>query len=356
MNRVHAFLELAVKQGGSDIHLVANEPPRIRILGSLHTVRFRSLSADDMQRLLDEIIDDRIRHELETESSTDFAYYAPDLGRFRVNVYRHLSGLGAVFRHVPNSLIPLEDVGLPPAALARLWDAGGLSLVTGPTGSGKSTTLAAIIDHINETRKGHIITIEDPIEFVHAHKSCSVTQREIGSHAASFALALHAALREDPDLVLVGELRDLETMGLAITAAETGIQVLGTLHTSGAVRTVDRIINMFPAERQDQVRASLADSLRLIVSQQLVRTIEGHERCAVAEVVVNTPAVGALIRSGKTHQLTSAIQSGARDGMQSLDAKLMELVQNAVITGEEAYLHAIEKSKFERLRARQEVA
>ena len=356
MNRVHAFLELAVKQGGSDVHLVAGEPPRIRIHGLLHTVRFRELSADDLTRLLEEIMDERQTDELERHESADFAIQAPGLGRFRANVYRHTAGLAVTFRHIPETVIPLEKIGLPEKALGHLDKAAGLSLVTGPTGSGKSTTLAAIIDHINRTKQGHIITVEDPIEFVHAHQSCVVTQREIGTHARSFPEALHCALREDPNVILVGELRDLETMSLALTAAETGVQVFGTLHTNGAVRTVDRIVNMFPADRQEQVRTMLADSLRLVISQQLVQKIDGKSRLAVAEVMANSQAVESLIRAGKTHQLASAIQSGARDGMQLLDAKLSELVQNGEITGEEAYLNAVDKAKFERLRERQEVA
>jgi twitching motility protein PilT len=232
----------------------------------------------------------------------------------------------------------------------------GLTLVTGPTGAGKTTTLAAIVDHINTTRRGHIITIEDPIEYVHGFKSSIVTQREVGFHAPSFSEALRAAVREDPDVILVGELRDLETMSLALTAAETGTQVLATLHTGGAARSIDRVVNVFPARRQDQIRMMLADSLRMIVSQRLVRTTEGNSRLAVAEVMINTFAVAAMIRTGKTHNLDSAIQSGSQAGMQSLDSALKDLAQREVISGDEAYANAVDKSAFERFVVRREAA
>jgi twitching motility protein PilT len=288
--------------------------------------------------------------------AVDFAYEVSGLGRFRVNAYRHVRGVAAAMRVVPSSIPKIDDLGLPASIKLHSLQPKGLTLVTGPTGSGKSTTLAAMIDLINGSRKGHIITIEDPIEFVHEFKNCVVTQREIGVHAPSFSDALRNALREDPDVILVGELRDLESISLALTAAETGIQVLATLHTSGASRTIDRIVNVFPARRQDQIRSMVADSLRMIVSQRLVRTADGSRRVAVAEVLVNTNAVASMIRAGSAHKIESAIQAGAAAGMQSLDGMLKDLVRKQVVTGEEAYANAIDKSQFERLVAGREAA
>jgi len=348
MNRIDAFLELAVHQGGSDLHLVSGQPPRIRIAGELETVRFRELSVADVNDFLTEFMTPEQRQSLAERSAIDIAYESESAGRFRVNVYQHLAGLGAAFRVVPNDPPSLEPLGLPAAIPQALSVGKGLILVTGPTGSGKSTTLAAMIDWVNRNRKGHIITIEDPIEFVHSYQQCVVTQREIGAHAPTFAEALRAAVREDPDLILVGEMRDLETISLALTAAETGIMVLGTLHTNGAVRSVDRIVNVFPPRRQPQVRTMLADSLRLVVSQQLVRKLDHTGRLAAAEVMINTHAVSAMIRAGNTHKIHSAIQAGGRIGMQALDAVLQDLVRREVISGEEAYEVAIDRTIFER--------
>jgi twitching motility protein PilT len=348
MNRVHTFLELAVKQGGSDLHLVSGQTPRIRINGVLEPVRFRELSAEDMEGLMAEVLNPAQRTRLERDRSLDFAYAVPALGRFRINVYHHTGGLAAALRVVPDALTPLEELGLPPQVRELVRQPKGLTLVTGPTGSGKSTTLASMVDQINRLRRAHIITIEDPIEFVHGFRSSVVTQREIGTHAPTFAEALRDAVREDPDVILVGELRDAETIGLALTAAETGIQVLGTLHTNGATRCVDRIVNVFPARRQDQVRTMLAESLRLVISQQLVRLADGASRQLAAEVLVNTPAVASMIRNGNTHKLTTIMQSGGRQGMQLLDNVLLEMLRTEQITGEEAYEHAVEKAPFER--------
>jgi twitching motility protein PilT len=351
MGRLDTFLELVVKQSGSDLHMVCGEPPRIRIHGELTRVRFRELTADDMKRVLTECMDERALAELAEKKSVDLAYETPELGRFRVNVYHHINGLAATFRTIPSVVKTIAELNLPEVIAERSSQPRGLTLVTGPTGSGKSTTLAAIIDHINSTRRHHIITIEDPIEFVHPFKKSVVTQRQVGLHAPSFSEALRAALREDPNVVLVGEMRDIETIGLALTAAETGIQVLGTLHTSGAVRTVDRIVNVFPGRRQEQIRTMLADGLRMIVSQQLVRTTEGNGRVAALEILVNTPAAETIIRAGKTHQLISMIQTGAREGMRAMDAELMRLVGEGRINGEDAYLHALDKAKFSRFAA-----
>jgi twitching motility protein PilT len=347
MNRIDAFLELAVKQGGSDVHLVSGQPIRIRLNGSLEAVRFRDISRRDMDDFLEEFMTAEQRDQVEREDHVDFAYESPVAGRFRVNVYRHTHGLGAAFRIIPNEPPALESLGLPSVVQHMLAVGKGLVLVTGPTGSGKSTTLAGMVAHLNATLRGHIVTIEDPIEFVHPYKQCVVTQREVGTHAPTFAEALRSVVREDPDVVMVGEMRDMETISLALTAAETGVMVLGTLHTNGAVRCVDRIVNVFPARRQDQVRTMLADSLRLVVSQQLVRKADLSGRTVAAEVLVTTAAVSSMIRQGNTHKLMSAIQAGTRAGMQSLDGVLLDLLRREIITGDEAYDHAVERSAFE---------
>ena len=354
--RIHAFLELAIQQGGSDLHLVSGLPPSIRIAGILHRVRFRELSVDDMQQLLAEFMSPTQIGELNEKLAVDFAYESAGLGRFRVNAFHHTRGLAAALRVVPSQVPSLDELGLPPSIKLQTLQPKGLILVTGPTGSGKSTTLAAMVDLLNRSRKGHIITIEDPIEFVHTFKSCVVSQREIGTHSPSFSEALRNAVREDPDVVLVGELRDLESISLALTAAETGIQVLASLHTSGASRTIDRIVNVFPARRQDQIRSMLAESLRMIVSQRLVRTVQDNKRLAVAEILINTHAAASMIRAGNSHKLDSVIQAGAQAGMQSLDAVLNDLVRRKVITGEEAYANAIERNQFDPYVALREVA
>jgi twitching motility protein PilT len=354
--KVNTFLELAVNQGGSDLHLVSGEPPRIRINGVLHEVRFRDLSVEDLQRLLDEFMHERQLERLREDLAVDFAYEVEDLGRFRVNVHYHARGLAAALRLIKSEVPSMDDLGLPVSIKTTATQPRGLTLVTGPTGSGKSTTLAAIIDHINANRKGHIITIEDPIEYVHGFKQCIITQREVGYHSPTFAEALRNAIREDPDVILVGELRDLETISLALTAAETGAQVLGTLHTSSAARTIDRIINVFPAARQDQIRAMMADSLQMIVSQRLLPTPEGDSRHPAIEVMINTFAVASMIRTGNSHKIDSAIQSGAQSGMQSLDSSLKNLLDQKLISGEQAHAFASDKTAFERLIARQMAA
>ncbi len=347
MNRIDAFLELAVNQGGSDVHMVSGQPLRIRLNGSLQPVRFRELSARDVNEFLEEFMTEAQRATLARDHSVDFAYESERVGRFRVNVYQHAAGLAAAMRVVPTQPPALASLALPGVVEHMLAVGKGLVLVTGPTGSGKSTTLAGMVSHLNATRRGHIVTIEDPIEFVHKYDKCVITQREIGAHAPSFSEALRSAVREDPDVILVGEMRDLETIALALTAAETGIMVLGTLHTNGAVRCVDRIVDVFPGRRQEQVRSMLADSLRLVVSQQLLRKADHTGRIVAAEVLVNTHAVSAMIRQGNAHKLMSAIQAGTRAGMQSLDAVLLDLVRRGLITGDEAYEHAVERASFE---------
>jgi twitching motility protein PilT len=346
--RVQSFLELAVKQGGSDLHLVSGQPPHVRIHGALHRVRFRELSVDDVSQILSEFMPERQAKQLEERHSCDFAYEVPELGRFRVNAYRHARGLAAALRVIPTVVPKLEDLNLPAAVRLQVLQPKGLTLVTGPTGAGKSTTLAGMIDLLNQTRKGHIVTIEDPIEFVHGFKNCVVNQREIGLHAPSFAEALKSALREDPDVILIGELRDLETIALALTAAETGIQVFGTLHTSGAWRTVDRIVNVFPPRRQDQIRAMLAESLRLIVSQRLLRTADGRGRVAAAEVLVNTYAASSMIRSGNAHKLESVIQAGSGAGMQTMEAAIKDLVRRQLVSPGDAETQSFDRAGTDR--------
>ena len=347
-NRIDSFLELATQQRGSDLHLIAGLTPRIRINGVLQSIRFRELSGEDLERMLAELMTPEQRRAFEGKGAIDFGYEVPSLGRFRVNVYWHARGLAAVLRLIGAGAPDLSTLGLPESVKLAALQPKGLVLVTGPTGSGKTTTLAGVINEINATRAGHIITIEDPIEYVHDYKQCVITQREVGLHAPSFAEALRNAVREDPDVVLVGELRDRETIALALTAAETGIQVLGSLHTSSASRTVDRIINVFPASQQEQVRVMLADSLRMIVSQQLVPTTDMSRRVAVAEVLINTHAVAAMIRNGNCHKLESVLQAGSGAGMRSLDRTLKELLRTGVISGEAARAHAQDKAQFDR--------
>ena len=282
--------------------------------------------------------------------SADFAHAIPEVARFRVNVFRHLHGVGAVFRGIPSKALTLEELKMPKALNELATATRGLILVTGKTGSGKSTTLAAVIDAINARLKGHILTIEDPIEFVHQRKQCLISQREIGVHAPSFAAALHSALREDPNAILVGEMRDLETMSIAMTAAEMGVLVMGTLHTNGAAATIDRVVNIFPADKQDHVRNMLSTSLRGIVSQQLLKKKDGTGRLVALEILINTSASANLIRQGKLEQLETVMQSGAANGMCTMDGSLRKLYEDGLISGEEAYMQAMDKSKFEQFK------
>jgi twitching motility protein PilT len=288
-----------------------------------------------------------MQRDFETYDAVDFAYEIPDVSRFRVNIMRHLNGVGAVFRTIPSKALSLEELNMPEVVHTLCKQTQGMILVTGKTGSGKSTTLAAMIDAINKRLKGHILTIEDPIEFVHKRKGCLISQREVGLHTASFADALHSALREDPDVILVGELRDLETISIAVTAAEMGILVMGTLHTNGAAQTVDRIVNSFPADKQGHIRTMISTSLRGVVSQQLLPTKGKPGRIAALEILVNTSAVANLIRQGKLDQLETAMQSGGGIGMQTMDNALMDLVERKFVAGKDAYQQANNKSKFQ---------
>ena len=344
---IDGFLQSMCLRNGSDLHVIAGDPPRMRVNGDLITLQTKTLDPEQLQGALFDIMSPKIADHFNRTDSADFAHSIPDIARFRVNVFRHINGIGAVFRSIPSRALTLEELDMPRAVRTLSRAHQGLVLVTGKTGSGKSTTLAAMIDAINARMKGHILTIEDPIEFVHERKNCLISQREIGSHSASFSDALHSALREDPDVILVGELRDLETMSIAMTAAEMGILVMGTLHTTGASGTIDRIINIFPAEKQDHVRNMLSTSLRGVVSQQLCRTADGNGRVAALEIMVNTPAIANLIRQGKLDQMENTMQSSASDGMCTMDYSLKRLMDSGKITGSEAYMQAIEKKKFE---------
>ncbi len=350
MSRIDTFLELLVKQGGSDLHLVSGNPPHVRLIGEVRPVKYRELEIAETQDLLQEIMPAALTDRLEERGNVDFSYEVPNLSRFRVNVFKHVRGLGAVFRAIPSEVQTLDDLGMPPVLKHLCRQRKGLILVTGPTGSGKSTTLAAMVDFINNERQGHIITIEDPIEFVHHNKNSMVSQREVGQHTKNFASALRSTLREDPNVILVGEMRDLETIHLAVTAAEMGILVLGTLHTNNAAATVDRIINVFPPGEEPYIRTMLSTSMVGVVSQQLARTADRRGRVAALEILINNPAVANIIREGKTEQLDNVIQSGSLQGMQSLDTALRRLLDAKVISGDEAYLKARHKADFDRYR------
>jgi len=351
---IDSYLRNLVEKQGSDLHFLAGDRPRVRVHGDLEVIGEENLKADDVQRMLEEIMPYAAVQSLEKRDSADFAYKIAGVGRFRVNVLRHLNGLGGVFRAIPGSAMTLQELGMPSVVYNLCKHKNGLILVTGKTGSGKSTTLAAMIDVLNRRMKGHILTIEDPIEFVHERRGCLISQREVGVHTGSFAEALHSALREDPDVILVGELRDLETMSIAVTAAEMGILVMGTLHTNGAAATVDRIVNNFPSDKQNHIRTMLSTSLRGVISQQLVPTAGKKGRIAALEIMVNTPAVSNLIRQGKLDQLENAMQSGAAAGMQTMDGHLMTLYKKRAITGDEAFQKSINKQKFESLKGTRE--
>ena len=346
MAQIDQFLNVLVQQGGSDLHLTTGSPPVMRVHGHMSKVKFRDLSAKDMEALVYEIMEEEWRMRFLDQMDFDFAYEIEGLARFRVNVFWQRKGLAAVLRTIPSTILTAEQLGLPDAVLKFCMLTKGLVLVTGPTGSGKSTTLAAMVDHINNTRADHVLTIEDPIQFVHPNNKCLVNQREIGTNTKSFANALRAALREDPDVILVGEMRDQETIELGITAAETGHLVFGTLHTNSAPKTVDRIIDVFPADQQDQIRAMLAESLKGVVSQVLMRLKGGKGRRAALEIMVGTSAVSNLIREHKVHQIPSMIQTGKKDGMQLLDQHIMEYLMAGEIDAEEAYMRSNNKQTF----------
>jgi twitching motility protein PilT len=347
MAAIDALLIEVLEKNGSDLHFIAGDPPRIRQYGDLMALKTDNLAQDFVKDSLYEVMPKTALDRFESKDGADFAYTIPERGRFRVNVMRQLNGMGAVFRAIPSKALTLDELKLPDAVRQLCRANNGLILVTGKTGSGKSTTLAAMIDDINSRMKGHILTIEDPIEFVHQRKSCLISQREIGVHSASFAAALHSALREDPDVILVGELRDLETMSIAVTAAEMGILVMGTLHTNGAAPTVDRMVNVFPSDKQSHVRTMLSTSLRGVVSQQLLQRADRKGRVAALEILINTPAAANLIRQGKLDQLENTMQAGGQFGMRTMDTAIQQLLDQRMISGKEAYKKAINKAKFE---------
>src|SRR4051794_35570715 len=344
------ILLAVIERNASDLHIAAGAAPAIRVRGRLQALEgFPKLNPQDTQEIVYSILNDDQRKRLENDLQLDFAYAIPNVGRFRVNAYRQRAALGAAFRRIPTEIPAIESLGLPPVVSELVTKPRGLVLVTGPTGSGKSTTLASMIDVINATRDEHIMTVEDPIEFLHGHKRCLVNQRELGSDALSFSHALKAALRQDPDIILVGEMRDLETISTALTAAETGHLVFATLHTQDAPQTVDRIIDVFPSEQQGQVRMMLSVSLQGILTQQLLPTADGSGRVVAVEALVPTPAIRNLIREGKTHQIYSAIQTGGSHGMQTMDGALADLVRKGKITRELAMLRAGHPDELGRL-------
>jgi twitching motility protein PilT len=346
MAQIDQFLKVLVENGGSDLHLSTGSVPVMRIHGHMQRLKFREMTPKDMETLLFEVMEEEWQKRFLGEQDIDFAYEIEGLARFRVNVFWQRKGLAAVMRTIPSEILTVDDLGLPEAVRRFCQLSKGLVLVTGPTGSGKSTTLAAMVDHVNETRADHILTIEDPIEFTHRNKKCLVNQREVGTNTKSFANALRAALREDPDVILIGEMRDRETIELGITAAETGHLVFGTMHTSSAPKSVDRIIDVFPADQQDQIRAMLAESLKGVVSQVLLRKKGGKGRCAALEIMVGTPAISNLVREGKVHQIPSIIQTGKKDGMQLLDQHILEYLMSGEIDATEAYMRANNKAAF----------
>jgi len=346
MARLDAFFKLMNEQGASDLHLAAGQPPALRLRGEIERVKYKVLENDELRAMLYEIAPEEKVKVFEETGDVDFGYEIPGLARYRVNFFMQKNGVGGVFREIPSKVMTAEELGLPPVISKLATLPRGLVLVTGPTGAGKSTTLAAIIDVANRERRDHIITVEDPIEFVHQSQGCIVNHREVGLHTRNFTAALRGALREDPDIILVGELRDLETISLAIEAASTGHLVFATLHTSSAPKTVDRMIEVFPAHEQPQIRSTLADSLRAVVAQTLFKRADRTGRVAALEILIATPAVRNLIREGKSHQIPSMIQTGKKYGMQLLDDAIMDLYQKRLIAADDAYAKANDKSRF----------
>jgi len=339
------FREMKEREA-SDLHMVIGFPPLLRLRGDLVPTEHPVLSPESNQEILFEILTPKRQAYVEKNRDFDMAYELENTGRFRCNFFYQQRGISAVFRIIPTKILTLEELNMPEAIKTIAEFRQGLVLVTGPTGSGKSTTLAAIIDYLNNSRDGHIITIEDPLEFVHPNKKCLFSQREIGTHARSFADAMRVASREDPDIILVGEMRDLETISLALTCAELGILVFGTLHTNSAAKTIDRIINAFPTDQQEQTRTMLSESLKAVIAQQLIKTKDGKGRCAAVEILIGSSALASMIREGKISQISSIIQTGTSVGMQSMDQHLKQLIGKDKITREAAREKAIDKSSF----------
>jgi twitching motility protein PilT len=343
---ISELLAFVVKNRASDLHLSAGLPPMIRVHGDVRRINLPPMEHKDVHGMIYDIMNDGQRKFYEENLECDFSFAIPGLARFRVNAFVQQRGAAAVMRTIPSKVLSMQDLGAPKIFAEIANQPRGIVLVTGPTGSGKSTTLAAMVDHINENEYGHILTVEDPIEFVHESKKCLINQREVGPHTMSFNNALRSALREDPDVILVGELRDLETIRLALTAAETGHLVFGTLHTSSAAKTIDRIVDVFPAAEKEMVRAMLSESLRAVISQALLKTKDGNGRVAAHEIMVGTPAIRNLIREAKIAQMYSAIQTGQQFGMQTLDQNLLDLVRRNVVSVGEARNKAANKDSF----------
>ena len=346
MARIDAFLKLGMQQGCSDIHLAVGVPPMLRLFGDLMPIKFRDLRDTELESYIAEILTPSQSEQFGKGGDLDFSYVSTDGGRFRVNVFRKETGVGATFRAIPTETPSLEKLGLPPIVRKLCDYHQGMVLVTGSTGTGKSTTLAAMIDMLNSTRKLNIVSLEDPIEFVHRSKQSQVIQRELGTHIPSFAEGVRAAMREDPDVILVGELRDAETISMAMTAAETGHLVLGTLHTTGAVKTIDRLIDALPIEEREQTKSFLAQSLIAVVTQVLLKTADGRGRKAICEVMVMTKAIAKLIQTDQTHQVPSQLQMGREFGMQLLDQSLMQALTAKEIDPDDAYAYAADKRAF----------
>jgi len=344
--KIDAFFKLMHDQGASDLHLISGSQPILRVHGDMERVKYKVLENDELKVMLYEIAPENKIKVFEETGDVDFAYEIPNLARYRANYFQQKWGVGAVFREIPSTILTAEQLGLPKVITKLSMLHQGMILVTGPTGSGKSTTLAAMMDYVNRNKKCHIITVEDPVEFVHKSQSCIVNHREVGVHTKGFKSALRGALREDPDIILVGEMRDLETIELALEAASTGHLVFGTLHTQSAAKTVDRIIDVFPAHQQSQIRTTLSESLKGVIAQNLFKRIDKKGRMAVLEVLVVTPAVANLIREGKTFQIPSAIQTGKKYGMQSLDDAILIALEAKKISPEDAYDKAIVKERF----------
>jgi twitching motility protein PilT len=348
MPRIDSFLKLGLAQGCSDVHLAVGVPPMLRMNGDLMPIKFRELSDTELESYVMEILSDSQQEHFNDGRDLDFSYVSEDGGRFRVNLFRKDTGVGAVFRYIPNEIPTLESLDVPPVIRDFCDYHQGMVLVTGSTGTGKSTTLAAMVDHLNKTRSLNIISLEDPIEFVHPSKKSQIIQRELGTHLSTFADGVRAAMREDPDVILVGELRDAETISMAMTAAETGHLVLGTLHTTGAVKTIDRIIDALPGELREQTKSFLSQSLKAVVTQVLVKTPDGRGRKAVMEILVNTRAIAKLIMTDQSHQIPAQLQTGRDYGMQMMDQSLLTAIEKNEIDPDDAYLYANDKKKFQR--------
>lgn len=346
MAKIDAFFKLMNDQGASDLHLISGSQPILRVHGDMERVKYKVMENDELKAILYEICPENKIKVFEETGDIDFGYEVPNLARYRCNYFQQKWGIGSVFREIPSEILTAEQLGLPTVLNKLAMLHKGMVLVTGPTGSGKSTTLAAMIDYVNRNKKSHILTVEDPIEFVHKSKGCVVNHREVGLHTQSFKAALRGALREDPDIILVGEMRDLETIELALEAASTGHLVFGTLHTQSAAKTVDRVIDVFPANQQAQIRTTLSESLKGVIAQNLFKRIDKKGRIAVLEILVVTAATSNLIREGKTFQIPSVIQTGKKYGMQSLDDAILEAMQAKKISPEDAYDKSVVKERF----------